>query len=200
MGGLLCCFSSAADGVTQKQAPLASPQHTQVVSVKSLRAQARKLGDKRHELSTESQAAWKAGDKKAAHDKSVQAKALLTKIDALNERCVAAIVKPQDLSLGCIDLHKLYVKEALALVSSFVSDHMKSKKWSHIVIVTGAGHHSKRHDQPVIRPKVEEWLKANKHSFVEIHKRGALKVDVPGGKTPNRVIVQDEHFNRHNKV
>ena len=88
----------------------------------------------------------------------------------------------------------------MSATTSFVSSNIKSKKWSHIVIVTGAGHHSKSHNQPVIRPKVEEWLRQNKHSFVEIHKRGALKVAVPGGKASNQIIVHDEHFTRHNKV
>ena len=116
-----------------------------------MRAEAKKLGDTRHKLFEQSQAAYRSNNKKAAHDLSVKAKALTPKIDTLNAKCVEAIMAPQDTSSGSVDLHGLFVMEAMTVVKKFVEDFMKSKKYSHLVIVTGAGHHSKQHDHPVIR-------------------------------------------------
>jgi len=104
-------------------------------------------------------------------------------MELANQRAIEALVKPQNaLKTGTIDLHGLYLKEAMAEVVTFLDHHLENKAYKEIIIITGAGHHSKKHDQPVIRPAVEKHLQQKHIAFKEISNRGALLVTVPNGK------------------
>jgi hypothetical protein len=165
----------------------------------SIRGKAKVHYQKRGELLAASQAAWKAGDKGKAHDLSVKGKAEGAKAIALDEKAVAFVLGPQASNKsGQIDLHGLHVTEAEAAVEDFLALHAKKKEFSQLLIITGAGHHSKHHDHPVIRPAIESLLTKKGYHWKEVHKRGALLIETKGRRALD-IHVGDGHFDKHIK-
>jgi DNA-nicking Smr family endonuclease len=125
----------------------------------------------------ESQEAYKQGDKRKAHSLSEEKKKWQTKQDDANSRAAQLILKAQASNTsGEIDLHGLYLEEALDATKEFL------KFWSHktttretVVIITGACHHSENH-RAVIRPKVEEIFRKQHLRYESIHGDGAFRV------------------------
>ena len=165
-----------------------------------LRSQAGVHYKKRGELLSASQSAYKSGDKKKAHDLSVAGKKEGALARALDEKAVAFVLEPQRWRASAvIDLHGLHVKESERVVEDFLDYHLKEKKeYAEMLIITGAGHHSKHHDHPVIRPAIEKLLTKRKVKWREVHKRGALLCDGKG-KRKLDVKVGDGHFDKHNR-
>ncbi|GMH77602.1 hypothetical protein TrST_g5722 [Triparma strigata] len=181
MGILISCFRGGNEDtfdpvITTKQEQV-KDQSFATAEITKLRSEANRLQSERHTLITQSQTAYKSNKKSLAHTLSLRSKSLLPKITSLNARAVSLILSSQNLSSGVIDLHGLYLPEVLPLLSSFISD---SKNYKTILIITGAGHHSKAHDKPVIRPKVEEYLTSKNYKWKEVHKRGAIEVELKG--------------------
>ncbi|GMI18962.1 hypothetical protein TeGR_g4902 [Tetraparma gracilis] len=187
MGLFAACFGFLRRLLCPPSRPAkqAGPRSLAASAAEKHRAAAHVHAESRGRLLGQSQAAYKRGDKKAAHDLSVQGKAAGKKMEAENLLARRAIVEPQGmLKGGRVDLHGLFLAEALAVVEEFLAAHLKSKRFKQLLIVTGAGHHSAHKDQPVIRPRVEALLKERGVAFEEVHKRGALLLRVPGGREP----------------
>jgi DNA-nicking Smr family endonuclease len=72
-----------------------------------------------------------------------------------------------------LDLHGLFVKEALQAVQDEVRRAKKEKR-SQLVLIVGAGHHSRDGVQR-IRPAVEKMMREAGHRY-EAMNQGCLKV------------------------
>jgi len=154
-------------------------RHEQKFVTKEAISLRNKAGGKAVEMKkafAESQSAYKSNRKSAAHDLSVKGKKAQTEMNSMNEAAVAVIIKGQieDWKNGFIDLHGLYVKEAETETKKFIDYHEK-KKTQTVVIITGAGHHSKTRDKPLIRPAVEKILKQKRIKHDLEHGSGSYK-------------------------
>eukprot|EP01038_Epipyxis_sp_PR26KG_P011211 gene11211-15042_t len=112
----------------------------------------------RGKLFEESQVAFKDGKKKEAKELSDQAKDHGNEMEAANKRAVNEILKPQNLANSDkIDLHGLFVQEAVDATKDFAKSHVGKKQ--ELEIITGAGHHSDKAKGPVIKPAIIELCK-----------------------------------------
>ena len=94
----------------------------------------------RGEAFAESQAAYKRGDKAKAKELSNKGKRHGEAMEQANKDAVNAILAPQQsANTGCIDLHGLYVQEALDATDEFLQFHMSKGNFGVVEIITGAG-------------------------------------------------------------
>lgn len=143
--------------------------------VVKLRAQADDFHTKVVECAQQASEAYQRGDKKRAHELSQQKTDYQREQDAANRIACRLILEAQRWErTGTIDLHGLYLQEAMEAVQTFLSHHAQLKA-STVLIITGAGHHSKG-KQAVIRPKVEELLKQRKLDYKSVHGDGAFEI------------------------
>lgn len=161
----------------------ASGQKYVTAAVLQARELARECAKKRSALLDQSQVAWFEGDKHEAKSLSNEGKEWGHKMDEANAKAAKLILEPQKSVLtGELDLHGLYLKEALAATEVFLTFWLtqnRRDKRTTVLIITGAGHHSKHKDQPVIRPKVVSMLREKKLKYARVNKNGALRVSLP---------------------
>jgi len=145
--------------------------------VETLRSQASTYHDKVVQCAKGSQEAWKKGEKGQAHTLSEEKKGWQKKKDEENRRAAKLILDPQKWQTSEeIDLHGLYLDEALDATQAFLKHWSKKASGKNIVlIITGAGHHSEN-NKAVIRPKVEEFLKEQRLQYESVHGNGAFRV------------------------
>lgn len=124
-----------------------------------------------------SQDAYTKGDKKKAKTLSEEKKKWQTKRDGANRRAVQLILQPQKWqSSGELDLHGLYVDEALDATEDFLTYWSKKAGTREtVLIITGAGNHSEG-QKAVIRPQVASLLKKKGLQYESAHKDGAFEV------------------------
>eukprot|EP01038_Epipyxis_sp_PR26KG_P011413 gene11413-15296_t len=107
----------------------------------------------------EAKAAFESGKKKEAKELSEEVKNQGVLLEQANARAVEVILKQQNLdSSESIDLHGLYVAEAVEAAKQFILKSA-SKKDS-IEIITGAGLHSA--NGPLIKPAILKLCEENK--------------------------------------
>lgn len=128
------------------------------------RQEAARHADKRGEYMRQSQEAWKRGDKGEAKRLSDLGKEEGAKVDAANRKARDAILNPQDLKAGTIDLHGLHVQEALDAVEDFLNMHHGNRDV--VCIITGAGNHS-ANNYSKVKHETHALLKKKGLSFVE---------------------------------
>jgi DNA-nicking Smr family endonuclease len=93
-------------------------------------------------------------------------------MDQANTKASKLIIEGQDwMRSGELDLHGLFLQEALAATHMFLEYWIRNRRDT-VLIITGAGHHSKHKYQPVLRPKVVALLQER------VHKNGALLVSL----------------------
>ena len=147
--------------------------------VLQLRQQADTYHQKVVACAKESQKAYQKGDKKKAHDLSEEKKKWQRQQDDANQRAVKWILAEQKWqSSGEIDLHGLYLEEALEATKTFLKHWWSKRQQSNketVLIITGAGHHSEN-NKAVIRPKVAQLLRDERLEFESVHGNGAYKV------------------------
>ena len=89
-------------------------------------------------------------------------------MEAANARAVLELIKAQNLDVNdTIDLHGLYVKEAVAETKRFVENSAKLKKYSRVMVITGQGHHSKTPEHSVVKDAILQLAKESKWSIVQ---------------------------------
>ena len=177
-------FSSAASPNTPPvSAPPAKKQRKEqpfVTShVEALRNEASTYHQKVVQCAKRSQEAWRKGDKKDAHNLSEEKKSWQRKQDEANRKAAELILEPQKWQIsGEIDLHGLYLDEALDATKNFLKHWKKTATvQKNVLIVTGAGHHSKQ-QKAVIRPKIEELLQNQGLDYESAHGDGAFRVTI----------------------
>lgn len=145
--------------------------------VEALRNQAGSYHDKVVECAKRSQAAWQKGEKGDANALSKEKKSWQKKKDDANRRAAKLILDPQKWqTTGEIDLHGLYLDEALDATRDFLRYWSKKASLREtVLVITGAGHHSEN-NKAVIRPKVEELLQDQSLEYESVNGDGAFRV------------------------
>lgn len=145
--------------------------------VRLLRSQASDYHDKVVQCAKRSQAAWAKDEKGDAHTLSEEKKDWQKKQDEANRRAAKLILEPQKWqTTGEIDLHGLFLDEALDATREFLRYwSKKTPSRDTVLIITGAGHHSEN-NKAVIRPAVEELLQKESLEYESVHGNGAFRV------------------------
>jgi len=132
-----------------------------------LRRKATNHAKQRNEFFEKSQAAFKSGDGALAKDLSEQGKLEQIKMDEANHRAAELIFFSKNRSQppDTIDLHMLFVDEAIMRTTKRIEDAQKHKE-NHLVIVHGAGNHSANHVQ-LLKPAVVKLLNEKGLKFKE---------------------------------
>jgi len=146
--------------------------------VQTLRTKGTNYHQKAVACAKQSQDAWKNGDKAKAHTLSEEKKALQQKRNDANRQAAKRILDAQTWqSSGEIDLHGLYLDEALDATRKFLTHWSKKSKPNRetVLVITGAGNHSEN-KMAVIRPKVEELLQKERLEYESVHGNGAFRV------------------------
>lgn len=179
------CFGSAS-AVASPSTPIAVPpakkqrkeQPYVTEQVEALRKQAGNYHAKVVECAKKSQQAYQKGDKGLAHTLSEEKKSWQKKKDDANKKAAKMILEPQQWKTsGEIDLHGLYLEEAMDATRAFLKHWKKQADRTTVLVITGAGHHSEN-QKAVIRPKVEELLQDQRLEYVSVHGGGAFEVTV----------------------
>ena len=179
MGNCFGLSSSAVpdppSGPPKKKQRLEQPFVTDQVD--ALRNQAGTYHDKVVQCAKESQKAWQRGEKGDAHKLSEEKKAWQKRKDEANAKASKLILEAQKWqTTGEIDLHGLYLDEALDATREFLKYwSKKSPSRETVLVITGAGHHSEN-NKAVIRPKVEELLQQQSLEYESVHGNGAFRV------------------------
>ncbi|KAG7446390.1 DUF1771-domain-containing protein [Guyanagaster necrorhizus] len=148
-----------------------------------LRARANKEGDEMAKCFSESHEAYSCGDGARAKELSSQGKKHQQKMEQLNKEASDWIFveNNRDSKPGEIDLHGLYVKEAIAR-TDIVLEEAKQRGDSEIRLIVGKGLHSKG-GAAKIRPAVENVMR--KHQLVaelDPSNSGVLVVHLNGAR------------------
>jgi len=145
--------------------------------VQTLRKEANDYHTKVVDSAKKSQEAWKKGDKSKASTLSAEKKELQKKQDGANRKAAKLILDAQKWQTsGELDLHGLYLDEAMDATRNFLT-HWSKKKPNRetVLVITGAGNHSEN-NVAVIRPKVEELLQEQRLEYESVHGNGAFRV------------------------
>lgn len=148
---------------------------------KRLRAEADRLFKRRNQLSQQSQAAYKQGDGQRAHELSEQAKQVLAQADDCNRKAAEFVFREnnEDSERDEIDLHGLYVKEAVWILQRRIASDIQNNQ-SHIRVIVGKGLHS-ANGVAKIKPAVEELCReSNLKVHVDPKNSGVLVIDLSG--------------------
>ncbi|SJK97397.1 uncharacterized protein ARMOST_00649 [Armillaria ostoyae] len=148
-----------------------------------LRARANKEGDEMARCFSESHEAYNRGDGAGAKELSNQGKKHQQKMEQLNKEASDWIFveNNRDSKPGEIDLHGLYVKEAIAR-TDIALEEAKRRGDSEIRLIVGKGLHSKG-GAAKIRPAIEEVMR--KHQLVaelDPSNSGVLVVEFNGAR------------------
>ena len=133
------------------------------------------------DLSRMAVAAFQAGDRIEAARLSEKALRHQEQYQLLNELARARIIETFNPDMDgrlCVDLHQLFVAEALELLEAKLRQWAASAAGRRLLVdvVTGAGNHS-REGRAVLRPRVKAWLEERGMRYYPIND-GMLKVDV----------------------
>ncbi|WOO86147.1 Smr domain-containing protein [Vanrija pseudolonga] len=163
-------------GMNQDQANATNAQYTQ------WRNDARREGDQAHKAFADSQNAYKSGDGARAKQLSEQGKQHQANQQRLDGQASDWIFRENNKTQphGTIDLHGLYVKEAIERVESAIADGQRSGA-QELRVITGKGIHSQNH-QAKIKPAVEQLMqKYNLAAEIDPRNTGVLVVYLQGG-------------------
>jgi len=157
----------------------------------ALRAQANQEGDVMAQYFKQSHDAYARGDGAAAKQLSNQGHEHQHKMENLNKQASDWIFveNNKDSKPGEIDLHGLYVKEAIARTDDAI-EQAKQRGDSNIHLIVGKGLHSQG-SHAKIKPAIEELMQ--KHQLVaelDPHNTGVLVVHLDGrggGMDPDEV-------------
>ncbi|OCF32479.1 cytoplasmic protein [Kwoniella heveanensis BCC8398] len=146
-----------------------------------LRNRARREGDEAHRCFAESQQAYQSGDGARAHDLSVQGKEHQRKQDELDDQAGAWIFNENNKASpdGTIDLHGLYVKEAIERTEAAITSAQREGR-DELRVIVGKGLHSVG-GKAKIKPAVEDLMrKYNLSARLDEDNAGVLIVDLQG--------------------
>lgn len=135
----------------------------------------------------ESHAAYGRGDGGAAKELSNQGKTHQREMERLNAEASAWIFRENNLDSrpGEVDLHGLYVKEAIAYTDQSISE-AQARGDKEVRLIVGKGIHSANHAAK-LKPAIEELiLKHNLVAALDPDNSGVLVVQLEGGNAVER--------------
>lgn len=148
---------------------------------KDYRAKAEKLYQKRSQLSSQSQQAYKNGDKLKAHELSEELKKVLQEAENYNRQAAEYVFRENnsDSAGDEIDLHGLYVKEAEWILQKRISECLRTNQ-SHLNVIVGKGLHS-QNGIAKLKPAVEQLCEESglKH-HIDSKNTGVMVIDFAG--------------------
>mmetsp|Transcript_15808 Transcript_15808/g.18450 ORF Transcript_15808/g.18450 Transcript_15808/m.18450 type:complete len:334 (+) Transcript_15808:80-1081(+) len=152
------------------------------------RDKARKLFDEADELFKKAKA---ANSKEERDELYKQAHAKKDEAHAANKEAAKAIFRSKNSGYGNdqMDLHGLYVKEAMDLVKDrldLVDKDLRSGGLPSLTIITGAGHHSDN-NKAKIKPQVIDLLRERGYPFVEEEGQLIISFTDASGQAPPQV-------------
>lgn len=157
-----------------------------------LRARAREEGDAMARAFDASQDAYQSGDGARAKELSNEGKRHKAEMERLNKEASDWIFEQVNLDSAPdeLDLHGLYVKEAIARTEAAV-EAAQNRGDSQIRIIVGKGLHSQGHAAK-LKPAIEELMvKYQLNAHIDPHNAGVLVVQLGGrgerGMDPNEV-------------
>lgn len=145
---------------------------------KDFRAQAEKLYQKRSQLSSQSQQAYKRGDKQKAHELSEELKKILQQAENYNRQAAEYVFRENnsDSAGDEIDLHGLYVKEAEWILQKRISECLRTNQ-SHLKVIVGKGLHS-QNGIAKLKPAVDQLCdESNLNHHIDPKNTGVLVID-----------------------
>ncbi|CAI4903762.1 CKB_collapsed_G0053520.mRNA.1.CDS.1 [Saccharomyces cerevisiae] len=167
--------------VVGTQNPVRDYNHSTDEEYQRLRRLADEAYKKRDQLSHESQTAYQQGDKKLAHELSEKSKAQLKTAEDFNMQAAEYVFVENnaDSSSNEIDLHGLYVKEALFILQKrikFAIDHNEPQ----LNVIVGKGLHS-QNGIAKLKPSIEEFCaKHGIRNHLEKGNSGVLVLELQG--------------------
>ncbi|GAA5891363.1 hypothetical protein JCM8208_002601 [Rhodotorula glutinis] len=171
---LLCLLGLSGD----QNADMANAQNSQYVELRNL---AIREGDLMAKAFSASKQAYTAGDGASAHDLSVQGKEHQRNKDRYNDQAAAWIfnennkVQPP----GSIDLHGLYVQEAIEYTERAIADG-RNKGMPELRVIVGKGNHSPSHVAK-IKPAITDLMqREHLTATLDPHNGGVLVVQLQG--------------------
>ena len=171
--------------VVRTQNPVRDYNHSTDKEYQRLRKLADEAYKKRDQLSHESQTAYQQGDKKLAHELSEKSKSQLKVAEDYNMQAAEYVFVENnaDSSSNEIDLHGLYVKEALFILQKrikFAIDHNESQ----LNVIVGKGLHS-QNGIAKLKPSIEEFCtKHGIRNHLEKKNSGVLVLELQGVQMP----------------
>ncbi|WVO15416.1 hypothetical protein L204_103074 [Cryptococcus depauperatus] len=174
-GGVVGPHAPASQHMNQDQVNATNEHYLE------LRNRARKEGDKAHQCFAASQTAYQAGDGAKAHELSQEGKACQRNQDQLDDEASAWIFNENNKQSppGTIDLHGLYVKEAIERTESAITQCQSQGK-EELRIIVGKGLHSQG-GHAKIKPAVEDLMKKyNLSAYIDPENTGVLVIDLEG--------------------
>ncbi|CDR46846.1 CYFA0S26e00738g1_1 [Cyberlindnera fabianii] len=179
----------SATGVIDRGVRLGGEQrdynHVSDPQYKKLRALADEAYKKRNQLSQQSQAAFKQGDKARAHELSEQAKKQVEIADNYNFQAAEYVFRENnaDSDGNEIDLHGLYVKEALYILKRRMTAGVQRGEKT-LEVIVGKGIHS-ANGVAKLKPAVEELCEeAGFDAHIDPKNTGVLIVNLSGETVP----------------
>ncbi|PBK68358.1 DUF1771-domain-containing protein [Armillaria solidipes] len=172
-----------------------------------LRARANKEGDEMARCFSESREAYSRGDRAAAKDLSNQGKDHKQKMEQLNKEAsdwiyLGQCYDPSPLKPGELDLHGLYVKEAITYTDAAIEE-AKLRGDSEIRLIVGKGSHSEG-GEAKLRPAIMKLMRKYVGLVAEFDRSnsGVLVVEL-NGLTPIRhrrhLNISHRHSRRHKR-
>ncbi|KAF9461320.1 hypothetical protein BDZ94DRAFT_1264161 [Collybia nuda] len=156
-----------------------------------LRARANEAGDQMAKAFEESHQAYSRGDKAEAKNLSNRGKEHQRKMESLNKEACEWIFTEnnKDSRPGEIDLHGLYVKEAIAY-TDYAIQEAKQRGELELHLIVGKGLHSTG-GSAKIKPAIEELMQRHQlNAQLDPHNAGVLIVQI--NSTANRGVRPDE--------
>lgn len=153
--------------------------HATDSNYKKLRAEADALYDKRHKLSQQLQLAYKLGDGAKAHELSEKLKKILEQAEAKNRQAAEYVFRENntDSAEDEIDLHGLYVNEAIFFLQNRIANSIRTNQ-SHLRVIVGKGLHSKN-GVAKIKPAVDDMCdECNLRHRIDPNNSGVLEIDL----------------------
>lgn len=158
---------------------------------KKLRDLADQAYSKRQQLSSQSQQAYKQGDGARARELSEQAKKQMQVGDDYNFKAAEYVFRENnaDSDSNEIDLHGLYVKEAIYILKRRIVAGI-SRGESDLEVIVGKGMHS-QNGVAKLKPAVEELCgEAGLQSRIDSKNAGVLVINLKGARIPQEWNVQ----------
>ncbi|KZS98198.1 DUF1771-domain-containing protein, partial [Sistotremastrum niveocremeum HHB9708] len=165
---------------------------------RSLRDRAREEGDAMRRCFDQSHQAYENGDGARAHELSEEGHRHQREMERLDQEANDWIFRENntDSKPGEIDLHGLYVKEAIARTDQAIQE-AQARGDTTIHLIVGKGLHSQNHVAK-LKPAIEDLMqKHNLSAHLDPHNDGVLIVNLGGGR--DRGMDPDEMTRRLEK-
>ncbi|KAK4050754.1 hypothetical protein OIO90_004976 [Microbotryomycetes sp. JL221] len=189
------------DMLDEKNQDMANAQNSEYVE---LRNKAIREADLMGQAFSASKQAYASGDGARAHDLSIQGKEHQRLKEMYNDQAADWIFKAnnQTQPFGTIDLHGLYVQEAIERTEQSIQQ-CRNQGLPELRVIVGKGIHSQRHVAKIKPAIIDLMEKERLTAHLDSHNAGVLIVQLQGqgtGKSSREVINDLENDNNNDCI